>query len=70
MVEVLQQGKMAVVSNKVCNAKNFPKLGVKIKDSMICAGDGGKTRLSGKLTLLMTGVKVIYSCRKVLENDK
>jgi len=47
MHTILQQGKLSVVSNKVCNAKNWRSLHIKVTESMICGGDGGKTRLSG-----------------------
>jgi len=44
----LQQGKQAVVSNRACydfNKKAYPQLSV--TPSMLCAGDGGKTAISG-----------------------
>jgi secreted trypsin-like serine protease len=47
MHSYLQQAKMPVVSNKVCNAKNYPSIRIKVTDTMICGGDGGKTRISG-----------------------
>jgi len=47
MYHVLQQVNLPVVSNFVCNAKNYPSIGIQIQPSMICAGDGGATRRSG-----------------------
>jgi secreted trypsin-like serine protease len=47
MHHILQQGKLPVVTNKVCNAKNWPSIGIKVTEAMICGGDGGKSRLSG-----------------------
>jgi len=44
----LQQGKQAVISNKDCfkfNKVKYPQLSV--TPSMLCAGDGGKTKISG-----------------------
>jgi len=43
----LQQARMPVVSNRDCNAKNQPSIGVKVTDAMVCSGDGGNTRKSG-----------------------
>ena len=47
MTTILQQGKMPVVSNRVCYAKNKHSIPVKITDAMICSGHGGTTRISG-----------------------
>lgn len=44
----LQQGKQAVITNKACfkfNKVKYPQLSV--TSSMLCAGDGGKTKISG-----------------------
>jgi len=47
MHTILQQGRLPVVSNAVCDAKNYRSIGIHVKESMICGGDGGKSRLSG-----------------------
>jgi len=47
MHTVLQQAKMKVVSKAVCQAKNSQSIPIPVTDAMICAGDGGKTRISG-----------------------
>jgi len=47
MHNILQQGRLPVVSNEVCNALTYKHLGIRIKDTMICGGDGGKTKLMG-----------------------
>ena len=45
MHNLLQQGRLQVVSKSVCQQKNG-RVG-KIRESMFCAGDGGVTKLSG-----------------------
>jgi len=47
MHNYLQQAMLPVVSNKVCHAKNYKSIRVRVTDRMICAGDGGKSRKSG-----------------------
>ena len=47
MTSVLQQGRMPVVSNSVCHAKNYKNIRVRITNAMVCSGNGGRTRLSG-----------------------
>merc|ERR1711872_753554 len=47
MHHTLQQGKMSVVSKAACTNLNTRKLGLRITDKMVCAGHGGRTRVSG-----------------------
>lgn len=47
MHTVLQQAMLPVVTNAVCHAYNFPKIGIRVTDAMICGGDGGKSLKSG-----------------------
>jgi endopeptidase E len=47
MHSYLQQAKMDIVSNDVCHKKNFPAIRIPVTKTMICGGDGGKTRISG-----------------------
>lgn len=47
MHHYLQQAAMPIVSNKVCDKKNFATIRVHVTDRMVCAGDGGKTKISG-----------------------
>jgi len=47
MHHTLQQGKIPVVSNSACANLNTRNFRIKITDQMVCAGHGGKTRLSG-----------------------
>ena len=51
MHNVLQQARLQIPTNKVCNDKNS-KLDINgmqfnVTDSMMCGGDGGATNLSG-----------------------
>jgi len=47
MFHVLQQVNLPVVSNSVCNMKNWPSIGIQVRPSMVCAGDGGVSRRGG-----------------------
>jgi len=47
MHSYLQQAMLPVVSNKVCHAKNYPSIRIKVTETMVCGGDGGKSRKGG-----------------------
>jgi len=47
MHTILQQAKMPIVSNVICNAYNKPFTQIEIQASMVCAGHGGATTVSG-----------------------
>jgi len=47
MHSYLQQAKMTVPSNSVCNAKNYPAIRIKITDRMICGGGPKGSKISG-----------------------
>lgn len=47
MAQVLQQGKLPVVSQKTCRDLNTPNINIPVTDAMICAGSGGVSNLSG-----------------------
>jgi len=43
----LQEANMVPVTNKACDAKNKPAIGISVTSAMVCAGDGGRTATSG-----------------------
>jgi len=47
MYHLLQQAVLKVPSNQVCDAKNWRGIGIHVRPSMICGGDGGRTRVGG-----------------------
>jgi secreted trypsin-like serine protease len=47
MHDVLQQAKMPIVANDVCEAKNQHIIPLPITSRMLCAGSGGTSRISG-----------------------
>ena len=47
MYHVLQQGRLNVPSNAVCDRFNWRGIRMHVRPSMICGGDGGRTRLGG-----------------------
>ena len=47
MVNILQQGKLPIVSQKTCHDLNMKNIGIPVTDAMICGGSGGKSVLSG-----------------------
>jgi secreted trypsin-like serine protease len=47
MFHLLQQVNLPVQSNRVCDAKNYRSIGIHVRPSMICGGDGGQTRRGG-----------------------
>jgi len=47
MTHTLQQARLSVPSNDVCQKKNFPYIGIKVTQTMICGGDGGRSHKSG-----------------------
>lgn len=38
---------MNLVSNGVCEARNYQSVKIRLSPGVVCAGDGGKTRVSG-----------------------
>jgi len=47
MTTILQQAKMPVVSQYVCNKKNYRAIRIPVTKAMVCSGDGGSSRRSG-----------------------
>ncbi|XP_002164641.1 chymotrypsin-like elastase family member 3B isoform X1 [Hydra vulgaris] len=47
MTHLLQQGNMNVVDRRVCHNMNSKNLPWPVTNSMVCAGDGGRSRMSG-----------------------
>ena len=44
---MLQQAKMKVVSNSICNTVHRKTIGVPVTSNMVCAGDNGITKTMG-----------------------
>ena len=44
---MLQQARLQVPTNKVCNDYQLSGVGVRVLDTQICGGDEGKTNASG-----------------------
>jgi len=47
MVRFLQQARMPIVANDVCNKKNMAGIKIPVTEAMVCSGDGGISRQSG-----------------------
>ena len=47
MHPLLQEARLPVPSNEVCNEFNLQKLRIGVDETMICGGDGGKSIRSG-----------------------
>ena len=47
MTRILQQGRLEIVSNLVCEKLNRQEIPISITKSMVCAGSGGSERTSG-----------------------
>lgn len=47
MHTLLQQARMPVVTNDVCDRQNYENIGLHVTDAMICGGEGRKTKISG-----------------------
>ena len=47
MTKILQQGRLEIVSNPVCELLNKKEIPIPITNAMVCAGSGGSEKTSG-----------------------